>query len=283
MCSILGFCGKDGDFNDINNALRKTHSRGPDASRVVWTGNGWLGFNRLSIMGLTEEGMQPFAYGNHSSCSFSNMKISENQYQAPPESELLLVCNGEIYGFRSLKEELIQKGYHFLSDSDCEILPALYRECGTEMFKMLDAEYALILYDIAEDTYIAARDPIGIRPLYYGVREDGTYGWYKSSENMSDNYYSGSISVLKGYEACEHLGITMDKVLTVVANSEGTVGLDDIYCITCSPTYLVSNGIDKSDTLGGNSYDLLFVVTGEKSAQATNMGNYDTYFFTKIK
>jgi hypothetical protein len=118
---------------------------------------------------------------------------------------------------------------------------------------------------------------------YYEFREDGTYGWYKSSEDMSDNYYSGSISVLKGYEACEHLGITMDKVLTVVANSEGTVGLDDIYCITCSPTYLVSNGIDKSDTLGGNSYDLLFVVTGEKSAQATNMGNYDTYFFTKIK
>lgn len=118
---------------------------------------------------------------------------------------------------------------------------------------------------------------------YYEFREDGTYGWYKSSEDMSDNYYSGSISVLKGYEACEHLGITMDKVLTVVANSEGTVGLDDIYCITCSPTYLVSNGVDKSDTLGGNSYDLLFVVTGEKSAQATNMGNYDTYFFTKIK
>ncbi|MBP3825823.1 MAG: hypothetical protein ILA11_08820 [Butyrivibrio sp.] len=118
---------------------------------------------------------------------------------------------------------------------------------------------------------------------YYEFREDGTYGWYKSSEDMSDNYYSGSISVLKGYEACEHLGITMDKVLTVVANSEGTVGLDDIYCITCSPTYLVSNGIDKSDTLGRNSYDLLFVVTGEKSAQATNMGNYDTYFFTKIK
>lgn len=118
---------------------------------------------------------------------------------------------------------------------------------------------------------------------YYEFREDGTYGWYKSSEDMSDNYYSGSISVLKGYEACEHLGITMDKVLTVVANSEGTVGLDDIYCITCSPTYLVSNGVDKSDTLGGLSYDLLFVVTGEKSAQATNMGNYDTYYFTKIK
>ena len=118
---------------------------------------------------------------------------------------------------------------------------------------------------------------------YYEFREDGTYGWYKSSEDLSDNYYSGSISVLKGAEACEHLGITLDKVLTVIVNSEGTVGINDIYCITCSPTYLVSSGVDKSDTLKGISYDLLFVVTGEKSAQATNMGNYDTYYFTKIR
>jgi len=186
MCSILGFCGKDGDFNDINNALRKTHSRGPDASRIVWTGNGWLGFNRLSIMGLTKEGMQPFAFGKHSPCSFSDMKTAENEYQAPPESELLLVCNGEIYGFRLLKEELIKKGYQFLSDSDCEILPALYREYGTEMFRMLDAEYALILYDIAEDTYIAARDPIGIRPLYYGIREDGTYVFASEPKGLTE-------------------------------------------------------------------------------------------------
>lgn len=118
---------------------------------------------------------------------------------------------------------------------------------------------------------------------YYEFREDGTYGWYKSSEDLSDNYYSGDISVLRGMEACDHLGITIDKMLTVVANSKGTVGPDDIYCITCTPTYLVSAGVDKSDTLVGISYDLLFVVTGEDSAQATNMGNYDTYYFTKIK
>ena len=118
---------------------------------------------------------------------------------------------------------------------------------------------------------------------YYEFREDGTYGWYKSSEDLDDNYYSGTVSVLKGYDACEHLGITFDKVLTVIENSEGTVGLDDIYCITCYPTYLVSGGIDKSDTLGGGYYDLLFVITGEDSAQGLNMGNYDTYYFTKIK
>ena len=83
-----------------------------------------------------------------------------------------------------LKEELLQKGYRFLSDSDCEILPALYREYGTEMFEKLDAEFALVLYDKAKDTYIAARDPIGIRPLYYGIRKDGTYVFASEPKNL---------------------------------------------------------------------------------------------------
>ncbi len=118
---------------------------------------------------------------------------------------------------------------------------------------------------------------------YYEFREDGTYGWYKSSEDLSDNYYSGTITVLRGYEACDHLDITLDRVLTVFNNSNGEVGIDDIYCITCTPTYLVSGGVDKSDTLNGVSYDLLFVVVGDKYAQGLNVGNGDSYYFTKIK
>ena len=62
MCSILGFCGTAG-AEEIQRALAKTASRGPDESRLLNTGRGWLGFNRLAIMGLTPEGMQPFAYG----------------------------------------------------------------------------------------------------------------------------------------------------------------------------------------------------------------------------
>ena len=73
MCSIIGCCGTDVQYEELRDALEKTHSRGPDASRIVNTGNGWLGFNRLSIMGLTEEGMQPFFL-----------------------KQICLVCNGEI-------------------------------------------------------------------------------------------------------------------------------------------------------------------------------------------
>ena len=56
--------------------------------------------------------------------------------------------------------------------ADCEILLPLYELYGTDMFKMLDAEFALIIYDGEKDELIAARDPIGIRPLYYGLDKD---------------------------------------------------------------------------------------------------------------
>ena len=99
MCSILGYCGASARKEDAAAALAKTISRGPDDSRLIDTGKGFLGFNRLSIMGLTPEGMQPFE--------------RDGSY---------VVCNGEIHGFRPMKEYLKGRGYTFVSDSDCEIL-----------------------------------------------------------------------------------------------------------------------------------------------------------------
>ena len=186
MCSIFGLCRYAAPYADVQNALRKTRSRGPDESRIVNTGNGWLGFNRLSIMGLTEEGMQPFLYGQMRTYSPSELTESESGYVPPEGCETVLVCNGEIYGFRPVKDELEKKGYSFISDSDCEILPALYEEYGTGMFRMLDAEFAMILYDRREDTYVAARDPIGIRPLYYGILADGTYVFASEPKNLTE-------------------------------------------------------------------------------------------------
>lgn len=184
MCSILGFCSGNGAIEEICSALGRTYSRGPDESRLVKTGNGWLGFNRLSIMGITGNGMQPFVYGNRNTFTLSNLEATDEGYQPPGDYETMVVCNGEIYGFRKWKDELIAKGYSFISGSDCEILPALYEEYGAEMFGMLDAEYALVLYDRKADSYIAARDPIGIRPLYYGVRQDGTYVFASEPKNL---------------------------------------------------------------------------------------------------
>ena len=120
-----------------------------------------MGFGRLAIMGLTEAGMQPFEL--------------DGDY---------VVCNGEIYGFRPLKRQLTEKGYSFRSGSDCEILLPLYREYGLEMFAKLDAEFALIIYDSKRDELIAARDPIGIRPLYYGYDRSGAIVFASEPKNL---------------------------------------------------------------------------------------------------
>ena len=161
MCSIMGYCGGYADLNLFQEGLDKTVSRGPDAFKIIDTGRGLLGFRRLAIMGLHPEGMQPFELGG----SF-------------------VVCNGEIYGFETIKEGLRAKGYTFRSESDCEILLPLYEEYGTNMFSMLDAEYALILFDAKTKEYIAARDPIGIRPLYYGYDDKGTICFASEPKNL---------------------------------------------------------------------------------------------------
>lgn len=160
MCSIMGYSSRSAAFDVFKEGFAKTNSRGPDDSRIVDTGDGYLGFHRLAIMGLTPSGMQPFKLGKS-----------------------YVVCNGEIYGFEKLKKELSAK-YTFESESDCEILLPLYKEYGTQMFAMLDAEFACIIYDGDTREYIAARDPIGIRPLYYGYDEDGAIIFASEPKNM---------------------------------------------------------------------------------------------------
>lgn len=161
MCSIMGYCGGAADYYAFKEGFDRTQSRGPDDSRIIDTGSGMLGFHRLSIMGLTPAGMQPFEL--------------ENSYA---------VCNGEIYGFERQKKILEQKGYSFKSDSDCEILLPMYREYGTDMFAMLDAEFACIIYDGKTGEFIAARDPIGIRPLYYGNDKTGVLLFASEAKNL---------------------------------------------------------------------------------------------------
>ena len=104
MCAIFGTTNYKLGESRIAKALEKTTTRGPDDQRIEPFESGWLGFQRLAIMGLHDEGMQPFHAPNGS----------------------MVVCNGEIYGFRPIKEELEAKGYTFQSDSDCEILLPLY-------------------------------------------------------------------------------------------------------------------------------------------------------------
>lgn len=161
MCSIMGYCRTGADRETFDKGFSKTISRGPDESRVIDIGGGLIGFHRLAIMGLHPQGMQPFQLQG---CS--------------------LVCNGEIYGFEAIRKDLAERGYTFCSDSDCEVLLPMYFLHGEEMFQMLDAEFALILYDGRTNSWIAARDPIGIRPLYYGYDKDGYIVFASEAKNL---------------------------------------------------------------------------------------------------
>lgn len=161
MCTVFAIQSDRFDRTRIETALLGTIVRGPDDQRIVRLENAVLAFQRLSIMGIDNSGMQPFElHGNYA------------------------VCNGEIYGFRPLKEELKEKGYSFMSDSDCEILLPLYQEYGTEMFTKLDAEFACVIYDGKSHQLIAARDPIGIRPLYYGYTPDHEICFASEPQNL---------------------------------------------------------------------------------------------------
>ena len=161
MCSIMGYLGTSISMEEFKKHFDETISRGPDMQKIVEIESGGIiGFERLSIMGLTKEGMQPFELNNN-----------------------LLVCNGEIYCFRPIRERLSET-YHFMSTSDCEILLPLYEEKGVEMFKELDAEFACIIYDAKKGSIVAARDPIGIRPLFYGYTEAGEIVFASEAKNL---------------------------------------------------------------------------------------------------
>src|SRR5665647_1692258 len=160
MCSIMGLSKKSISYEQVKECFDRTESRGPDMSRIIETMSGYLCFHRLAIMGLHPEGMQPFTHkDNH------------------------VICNGEIYNFRPLKSRLMDK-YHFVSESDCEILLPLYEEHGLGMFEILDAEFAIIIFDSKTDSLIAARDPIGIRPLFYGYLADGSITFASEAKNL---------------------------------------------------------------------------------------------------
>lgn len=161
MCSIMGYKGCTIAPEELKDCFDRTISRGPDMQRIIEVGSVTLGFERLAIMGLTEEGMQPFTCGENA-----------------------IVCNGEVYGFRKLKKEL-ESEYSFKSDSDCEILLPLYEKYGLEMFRKLDAEYACIIYDAKRNDLVAARDPIGIRPLFYGYPKDGEIIFASEAKNLT--------------------------------------------------------------------------------------------------
>jgi len=127
-------------------------NRGPDGTGEWFSVDGrvGLGHRRLAIIDLSEAGNQPMA----------------NE-----DGSIQLVFNGEIYNYQSLREKLISSGHVFRSHSDSEVLVHLYEERGEEMVSDLRGMFAFALWDARQNRMLLARDPYGIKPLYYA--DDG--------------------------------------------------------------------------------------------------------------
>lgn len=155
MCGFTAFIGEDGArrVEQARQLAERLRHRGPDEGGAVATGRAALAHRRLSIIDVAG-GRQPIA--------------SEDE-------SIKLVCNGEIYNFRALRSRL-EGAHRFRTKSDSEVIVHLYEELGPDCVKALDGMFAFVL--VAGDRFLAARDPLGIKPLYVARTADGM--WFAS-------------------------------------------------------------------------------------------------------
>ena len=142
MCSINGFTWQEREL--IARMNKETSHRGPDGTGIFVATGISLGHNRLAIIDLSESGAQP-------------MQGSGGRF--------VLIFNGEIYNYRELKKELVS--YPFKGESDTEVVLAAYEAWGEKAFARLQGMFALALWDREKQELLLARDPMGIKPLYY--------------------------------------------------------------------------------------------------------------------
>lgn len=159
MCGILFSTNlkhsSAGFSESCEKALEKMKRRGPDG-RALWFDAQQtvaLGHVRLAINDLSETGQQP-------------MKTADGRY--------VMVCNGEIYNYLALKAELEGKGYVFFSRSDSEVLLYGYQEWGENLLSKLQGMFAFVIWDNKKQTLFAARDHVGMKPLYF-FEKDGDF------------------------------------------------------------------------------------------------------------
>jgi asparagine synthase (glutamine-hydrolysing) len=156
MCGIAGLMSRDGSAPAIQvlNAMADAiEHRGPDGIGHYHSNDVALIQTRLAIIDL-ETGDQPL-YAS---------RTDEDQ-------DICLIANGEIYNFIELREQIT--GVEFKTKSDCEPILHLFMEHGIDFAEHLRGMYAIALHDPADDALILARDPFGIKPLYYGQTSDG--------------------------------------------------------------------------------------------------------------
>jgi asparagine synthase (glutamine-hydrolysing) len=160
MCGIIGVFSTKNGIQDqralVLNMSKKIRHRGPDWSGIYCSDKVIFAHERLAIVD-PQSGGQPL-------------------YSA--DKSLVLAVNGEIYNHQDLKKNI--PDYTFLTQSDCEVILALYKQKGLQFIEDLNGIFAFALYDVVNDCYLIARDHMGIIPLYMGWDSEGRF--YVASE-----------------------------------------------------------------------------------------------------
>ncbi|HYX07218.1 MAG TPA: asparagine synthase B [Bacteroidales bacterium] len=237
MCGFTVYTGSDMMLRlAVANDFQKVKYRGPDNSCTNdLQDNGWMGFHRLKIIDVSDRGNQPLV-----------------------DQTIHLVANGEVYNYKELKEQYQEK-YSFQSDSDCEVIIPMFRELGIEeTARRLDAEFVCVIYDSAQKKYFAARDPIGIRPMFYGYTSDGDIMFaseMKALHSICDevkpfppgHVYDGNqfVSYRKVWKAEKYTDDSMEEVFQKI-NSLLTEGVHKRLQADVPVGFLCSGGLDSS-------------------------------------
>ena len=198
MCGIFTILNNNDTFDKefITEQLNKAQHRGPDNSTINLSNNNFVGFHRLSINGLDSDSNQPFIMDN-----------------------IILICNGEIYNYKQIYENI---KYKPTTNSDCEVIIYLYKLYGIEYtLNLLDGVFAFILFDYDINKIYVARDPYGVRPLYYLCNPD--YILSLENSEVKHNNVIGFASELKQLsEFCVSVNdYTIDKDLLLVKQFSG--------------------------------------------------------------
>ena len=186
-------CGITGIYNYLNKPInsksiiekivKMQHARGPD-DQGVWESKCkkvCFGHNRLTIIDLSKNGKQPF--------------ISKDE-------NFVITFNGEIYNFKEIKKELIANNIYFKSNSDTEVIIESYKYWGLDFVKKLRGMFAFALWDSIKKKLILARDPFGIKPLYYAKKNDVYYfaSQVKSLLTIEDiNFNKSEVGIVSYY------------------------------------------------------------------------------------
>ena len=228
MCGIVAAPTK---YKQYSNEIEY---RGPDATKELIINDYTFIFHRLAIMDTSHSGDQPFF-----------------------NDSFALMCNGEIYNYKELRKKY--NNYNYTSNSDSEVLMPLLEAHGMgQVLDILDGEFAFVAYDKKNSSILAARDPMGIRPLFYGYTTNGQICFaseIKALIHMCDKvytfppgyYYDGTnfVPYLKLYDIADSKYNNMDDILknikdllvaSVIKRLDADVPIG----------YLLSGGLDSS-------------------------------------